>query len=266
MENTPAVHTNDSTEVESAKKFAPYVNPCAWGQVEDSVTPGATYTHYPLPHKDFVARIKESLSNSGYRIEKEAHQLSHEGARYIGVMKLTRDTTQQSLFGDNDEGGGLLLGARNSHDKAWSTGIISGSHLAVCSNGLFNGEVKIARKHTRHLMRDLPHLCDSAIRRFNIAAQKQSEQIAAYKECDLSTREANDLMIKALEAKAITASKLPKVIKAYKESPHPEFQPRNMWSLTNAFTEVYKEMSVDNVMSRSFNLHKVMDNHVALAS
>lgn len=266
MENTPAVHSSASTEVADAKKFAPYVNPCEWGEVNDCHTPGSTFTHYPLAHKDFVAQIKQSLGSSGYRIEKEAHQLSHDGARYIGVMKLTRDTTQQSLFGDNDEGGGLLLGARNSHDKAWSTGIISGSHLSVCSNGLFNGEVKIARKHTRNLMRDLPHLCDSAIRRFNIAAQKQSEQIATYKECDLSTREANDLMIKALEAKAITASKLPKVIKAYKESPHPEFRPRNMWSLTNAFTEVYKEMSVDNVMSRSFNLHKVMDNHVALAS
>jgi len=266
MENTPAVHSSASTEVESAKQFAPYVNPCEWGQVADANTPGSTSSHYPLAHKTFVAQIKSSLGNSGYRIEKEAHQLTHNGDRYVGVMKLVRDTTQQSLFGDNDEGGGLLLGARNSHDKAWSTGIISGAHLSVCSNGLFNGEVKIARKHTRHLLRDLPDLCEGAIRRFNIAAQKQCEQIAAYKQCELTTREANDIMIKALEGGAITASKLPKVIKAYKESPHPEFRDRNMWSLTNAFTEVYKEMSVDNVMSRSFNLHNVMDSHVALAS
>ena len=56
-----------------------------------------------------------------------------------------------------------MLGLRNSHDKTFPAGIVAGSAVFICDNLAFSGEVKLARKHTTHITRDLPRLVQSAV-------------------------------------------------------------------------------------------------------
>lgn len=64
---------------------------------------------------------------------------------------------------ESDEDYCWILGLRNSHDKTFPAGIIAGLSVFICDNLGFSGEVKLARKHTTHIIRDLPRLVQSAV-------------------------------------------------------------------------------------------------------
>jgi len=95
-----------------------------------------------------------AISN-GLVVGTQAHSLSHGGLRYFGLMEVQR--------AESDEDYCWVLGLRNSHDKTFPAGITAGASVFVCDNLSFSGEVKLARKHTTHITRDLPRLVQSAV-------------------------------------------------------------------------------------------------------
>ena len=73
------------------------------------------------------------------------------------------------------------------------------------------------------------------------------------------------LLIFGLAAyRLLPVSTLPKVIEQWRAPAHPEFQPRNTWSLFNAFTEALKG-NLPLLPRRTQALHGLMDAHVGLA-
>jgi len=269
-----AVHTYGD-ELAAAKGLSPYIRPTQLSRVYESATPAATATFQPIPHGRILDAVCRSVSTSGFEIGRQAHQLSHNDQRYHGVLELIQtDKTRQtpSLFGDGDDGSRtILLGLRNSHDKSNPFGLVSGTHVRVCSNGLFNGQVEKKTKHTRYIDSRLDRLIDEAVGEFLLLNQKQGEQIAMYKQYQLSDEEAYAFVGRSIDRYgandgAICASKSSKVYKAYFTPPHPEFAERNLWSLVNAFTEVYNEMSIENIVDRSKRLHHMADMKVGLAT
>lgn len=70
----------------------------------------------------------------------------------------------------------------------------------------------------------------------------------------VTAREAHHLMVEAMRRRAITAAKLPKVLREWDRPQHPEFEPRTAWSLFNAFTEVQKAGSPRLQMGGSLKL------------
>ena len=69
----------------------------------------------------------------------------------------------------------------------------------------------------------------------------------------------------ACKAGALPKSKIIDVVDQWESSDHPEFWDRNVNSLYNAFTEVYKGNLVA-LPNRSDALHSVLDSEVALTS
>ena len=59
---------------------------------------------------------------------------------------------------------------------------------------------------------------------------------------------------------------MPDVVQEWREPSHSEFRPRNLWSLFNAFTEVYKTQSPMLTLARSEALHGLCDGAVGLAN
>ena len=51
---------------------------------------------------------------------------------------------------------------------------------------------------------------------------------------------AHHVMVAAIRSGITPASRLPKILEAWDEPKHREFEPRTAWSLFNAFTEVLK--------------------------
>lgn len=226
-------------------------------EVMDIPTPWPTDTWTPIAHIALIAHIEQTIQTNGLVIGSQAHSLSHDGARYFGLMEIQRSESDQDYC--------WVLGIRNSHDKTFPAGIVAGASCLVCDNLSFSGEVKLARKHTRFITRDLPRLTQSAVGRLMDHWHNQDTRFATYQQADIDDCTAHDLVIRACDVGVVPNRTIPAVLHEWREPRHEEFQPRTVWSLFNAFTEALKGNLIE-LPRRTKSLHGLLDNHVGLTT
>jgi hypothetical protein len=228
-------------------------------EIQATPTPSPTRSHVPIPHTELITAVQKSLRGGGYEILQQTHALAEEGQRYFGVMQIANGGGRQSDYG-------WTIGLRNSHDKTFTAGIAAGTRVFVCDNLAFSGEIKVARKHTRYIRRDLQGLVQSSIGRMHDALGLMDKRIDAYKERQVSDAVAHDLVIRATDARAIVPRDIPQVLQEWRKPTHEEFAPRSAWSLFNAVTEAHKRISqAGTLLTRGNSLHGVFDSFVGLA-
>jgi hypothetical protein len=93
----------------------------------------------------------------------------------------------------------------------------------VCDNLAFSGEIKIARKHTRFVVRDLPGLVSGAVGQLSDRWHARAQRIDAYRRHELTDVQAHDLIVRALDNRAITITQVPAILKEWRVPRHPEF-------------------------------------------
>ena len=219
-------------------------------QLERVVTPSPEGRWHPISHHSLVNQVQSGLEAAGMRIVNTAHALNRQGAQYFGLMQVSDDQASEEW--------GTIVGIRNSHDKRFPAALAMGSALFVCDNLSFQGQVVLSRKHTTNIMRDLPQVTNRAIGRLASFAGTTEQRANTYKEREMGNREAHDLVIRSLDAGAITITMVPKVLQQWRTPNHPEFRDRSMWSLHNAFTETLKG-GLLKLPFRSDALHGVLD-------
>jgi len=226
-------------------------------QVLSVRTPSSTGTWTPIPHSELIQTAERALGATNLVIGSMVHSLSHDGARYFGLMEITSDAESDDYC--------WVLGLRNSHDKTFPAGITAGAQVFVCDNLSFSGEVKLARKHTRFICRDLPLLVERAIGQLLSKWHDQSVRFGAYKHHEIQDAAAHDLIIRAVDVGICSNRMIPEVLDWWREPAHQEFQPRNVWSLFNSFTEALKQGNLAELPKRTEALHGLLDGHVGLA-
>ena len=218
-------------------------------------TPRPTETWTPISHLNLVSTVEYALRTAGLKIASQVHSLSHDGDRYFGLTEV-RGTK-------NPEDYAWVLGLRNSHDKRFPAGIVAGASVFVCDNLSFSGEVRLSRKHTVHLQRDLPQLAMRAVGRLMECWHKQGQRIDAYKDYRLGDLVAHDLVVRAVDVGACPNRLIPSVLQEWRKPSHPEFEDRSAWSLFNGFTEVLKG-NLPELPRRTEVLHALFDTQVGL--
>ena len=220
-------------------------------------TPEATETWFPIPHAALLGQVEDKLKRNGLEIVHEAHSLGHDGNRYFGLLEVRN--------ADSTHDFSLVVGVRNSHDMTFPAGLVIGSHVHICDNLAFSGEIKICRKHTRHIGRDLPQLVEVAVGRLSDQRHKQEVRFLTYKQSEVSDTEAHDLVIQALDAQVIPSTKIPFVLQEWRDPRHEEFrQGKTAWRLFNAVTEVLKQGALDRLPRRTTAFHGILDGHCGL--
>ena len=225
--------------------------------VFETPTPSSTETWYPLAHRDLIHEVEEQLEGAGFLLEAESHALSHEGNRYFGVFEVSFPDRTVSDYH-------WIVGLRNSHDKTFPAGLVAGTHVLCCDNLAFTGEVTISRKHTRHAVRDLRHLTSRAVGQLGDRFRGLDKRIEAYRTRSIANPLAHDLIVKAIDCRAITPIQVPQVLQEWRKPSHDEFTPRNAWSLFNAFTEAQKGLNPHAIVARSQALHGLFDGLVGI--
>lgn len=226
-------------------------------EVLKTPTPQHTRTWYPLPHSDLIDQVEEQLESAGFEITSQVHALSHGDQRYFGVLQVETSKREHNDYS-------WVVGLRNSHDKSYPAGLVAGSRVFCCDNLAFTGEVRISRKHTRFAVRDLRHLTSRAVGQLGARFRKLDERIDRYRDCTLNDKQAHDVVIRALDCGAVTASKVPDVLKEWRTPTYQQFTPRNAWALFNAMTETHKSLSPGLVLARTEALHGLFDGLVGL--
>jgi hypothetical protein len=140
-----------------------------------------------------------------------------------------------------------------------------GASIFVCDNLSFSGEVKLARKHTANIERDLPQLVERAVGLLGDLRGMQERRFTAYQRQELTDSQAHDWLIQALDARIVPVTKLPDVLQQWREPRHPEFREgRTAWRLFNAFTEILKG-NLNELPRRTQALHGLLDTACGLA-
>lgn len=222
-------------------------------QLARVVTPDKTATWQPIPHNLLLDRVTDTIQHTGLKIVTEAHGLTHDGNRYFGLLQVTNGQTSTDF--------GVVIGLRNSHDKRFPAGLVVGASVFVCDNLSFSGEIKLARKHTVNIVRDLPELVSRALGKLTDLREKQEHRFLTYKSHELTDAQAHDLVIQALDARVLPVTKIPDMIEEWRHPRHPEFVEagKTAWRFFNGATQVLKSGNLDFLPRRTQSLHSLLD-------
>lgn len=219
-----------------------------YAQLAVMPTPPRTETHVPLPHYQLIDMVKYALGYYGHQVQEEHYAIDKGGDRFFALLSL------RSEYGDYTD----TVGLRNSHDRSFSIGIAFGARVFVCSNLSFRGDHVIRRKHTTHSKRDLPGLVAEIIEPLKEEREAQYKRVIAYKESDLSEKDARNAIVRLYEEDVINVQRIPQVLESWKEPQHKEWAHGKVWTLFNAVTFALQ----GTVMQRpaaTTQLHQIMD-------
>ena len=227
-------------------------------------TPPPTDTHFPLPHYEVLSEQLDQLDACGYTWDNLEIGVSHETMRCFWITDIANPTVAR--------GWNSVWGGRNSHDMMFALLFLAGFGVGVCSNLQFSGEVKISSKHTKHIGSRLKRMVTRGLFELTQFDAINEERIAAYEAFPLpeenqvqnldtptyvSSPFIHDFVVKSMDRGVISPSSIKLVLNSWREPDFPEFETRNAWSLSNAYTEAFKKYS---------NPHQLFGRGIALTS
>lgn len=248
-------------------------------------TPLGDETHFPIPHIQLVEEVEKQLKAHGFEILEEDHALARKGLRYFGGFAVTSPETAGSRRR-------LVVGMRNSHDKGFAAALVLGNHMIVCENLCFSSEVKLARKHTKNIMRDLSAKVAEAISLLVNSWINMEERISAYERTEISEQTAQNYLVQLVDVDALPARDLYKAVKLFRnptlaaaamvdrdEFPEgeegeieylaavgergaalmEEFGTGTVWAVYNAVTEVLKGSDMSKLPARTMKMQSYLD-------
>lgn len=224
-------------------------------------TPGATQSWQPVGHFELLTQVEKALTSRKLSVVSEAHGLTKDGNRYFGILQVSNER-----LGDQPDYG-YCLGIRNSHDRRFPCGLAVGSSAFVCDNLSFSAEITAFRRHTVYVKRDLPNLMARAVAQLSDKWGDQDKRFNAYKGHELSSVQAHDLLIRALDVRAVTATQIPHILAEWRTPRHPEFALAgpSAWRFFNAVTEIAKEGGIWSLPPRTMALTGLLDQETGLA-
>ena len=242
METAAVLEQSESAAapaIATAPEQAPTMTLSSYGgklrreQLSRIPTPSATATHKPIPHIQVVEQLIEALSFGQIGVVREEYPVSFDGMKMFGVMDLT------SGF----QGCRFAIGLRNSHDKSFRLSCTVGLRVFVCENLAFHGEyTPVLAKHSKNFL--LEDSLAVGVDRMQRNFGPLKEQVERWQSIQLTDVSAKLLIYQAFieEETGFPKHLARRVHDLYFKPIHEEFQPRTMWSLSNAFTSSFKEM------------------------
>ena len=215
-------------------------------------TPDATDSFTPIPHSFLVEQTMQALERSGYSVTEEKHALGRFGQRYFGGFQIAGPDINSSERK-------LVLGLRNSHDKAFAASICIGNRMIVCENLCFSSDVKLARRHTVNIIRDIPRVLSEAIGRLLSHWTDMETRISRYQNTEIGFDQACALAVQLAEAKALPARDVFPVTQEFKAPRHPEFNSPTLWNLYNSVTENLKGSDLTKLPARTMVMQSIFD-------
>lgn len=215
-------------------------------------TPDATDSFTPIAHSFLVEQTLEALDRNGYSVTEEKHALARFGQRYFGGFQIAGPDI-------NSNERKLVLGLRNSHDRTFAASICVGNRMIVCENLCFSSDIKLARRHTTNILRDIPRVLAEAIGRLLSHWTDMETRISRYQNTEIGFDQACTLAVQLAEAKALPAREVFPVTQEFKAPRHPEFNSPTLWNLYNSVTENLKGSDLTKLPARTMVMQSIFD-------
>lgn len=196
-------------------------------------TPPGTATHRPIPHAEVVEALIETLGFRHIGVVKDEYAVSKDGMKMFGALDL--DTGMHGYR--------FSIGIRNAHDKSMRLAMTVGYRVFVCENMAFSGDFQpVLAKHSKNFSLTSALAIGVDLMQRNFDGMRM--QVEAWRGSQLSEMTAKLIIYRAfVEADLEVPRHLARPVHdLYFNPKHDEFQPRTLWSLSNAFTSAFKEL------------------------
>jgi hypothetical protein len=204
-------------------------------ELKDIPVPEGSRTHQPLSHFEIVEVLEESLSFRYLKIVKDEYAVSQDGMKMFGVMDLNAEFS----------GCRFSIGLRNSNDKSMRLALTVGYRVFVCDNMAFSGDfTPLLHKHTRNL--ELKDSISIAVDRIHRGFAPLEAQVKRMREIELKDEQVKLIIYSAFmdrQVRGIPKHLMSIVHDLYFRPEQEAFRPRNLWSLSNAFTSAFKKLA-----------------------
>jgi hypothetical protein len=222
-------------------------------------TPDSSESFTPIPHALLVQQAQNAIDRAGYSIVQERHALGRSGMRYFGGFQITGPDL-------NCDSRSLVLGLRNAHDKSFAASMCIGTRMIVCENLCFSSDIKLARRHTTNILRDIPRVLSEGIGRLSAHWSDMGTRINRYQQTEIGFKEACAIVVHLAEAKALPARDVFAVTQEFKAPRHPEFNSPTLWNLYNAVTENLKGSDLTKLPARTMVMQSIFDSRAGHSS
>jgi hypothetical protein len=202
-------------------------------QLVEILPPEGTDTFKPIPHTELVKNVIEGLSYRHINVVRDEYAVSEDGMKLFGVLDL------ETTF----EGCRFSLGLRNANDKSMRLALTVGYRVFVCDNMAFHGDfTPVLAKHSKHF--NLMDAIDIGLGRMQRNFEPMQKQVEGWRGRQLTDGQAKNVIYDAFIGEELEAPKhlARRVHELYFDPQYPEFAPRTMWSLSNAFTSAFKDL------------------------
>ncbi|HET9410044.1 MAG TPA: DUF932 domain-containing protein [Candidatus Sulfotelmatobacter sp.] len=192
--------------------------------------PEATETYQPLAHHLIVGALLEALAFRHISVVRDEYAVSEDGMKMFGVLDL------ETMF----EGCRFSIGVRNANDKSMRLAMTVGYRVFVCDNMAFHGDfTPVLAKHTKHF--SLVDAVSIGVDRMQRNFEPMQRHVEAWRASRIEDEQAKLVIYRAFVEGELEAPKhlARRVHEIYFNPPFPEFAPRTMWSLSNAFTGAF---------------------------
>lgn len=218
--------------------------------------PQKTDSYSPVPHKQVITLVSESLKNAGLDVLSERYLSARGGEKAMGMYNV----------GEGDKEMGMQLIWINSYDKSLPLKSAIGGQIFVCGNGVIRGDMgNFRRKHTGSVIEEFTE----SIKEYVITIGDHFKQLKRdrdrLKEIELSKRVCAELIGRMhIEEDILTATQVG-IIK--KELEHPTYDYNaegSAWELYNHCTFSLKETHPALYVPSHENVHKFFVNEFEL--
>lgn len=195
--------------------------------------------HIPVGHAQLLDMVTQNLADSGFEVTRERFGLSRDSGKLFAVIDLSARV--------NDAAGGITLacGIINSVNCTLSAKLALGSRCFCCDNLSLSGEVLLARKHTKHIMRDLAANMGNAMRSLSGFQQNEARRLKRFQSTTLTADQAHSIMLQAFDRQIVNHVQLRRILHLWQKPPE-EFADGSLFALENHFTTVLADVLKTN--------------------
>lgn len=195
--------------------------------------PEATNTFQPIPHTALIDSLEEALTFRHISIARDEYAVSPDGMRLFGLLELSAEF----------QGVRFAIGLRNANDKSMRLGMVAGYRVFVCDNMALSGDFKpLLAKHTKHF--DLIESVSIGVDRIQRGFPALRERIDVMRARLVEADEARSIVYRAFMENRFPVKLMKTVHREFFVAPsYDEFALPTLWSLSNAFTTAFKELT-----------------------
>ena len=208
----------------------------------------ASSSYVPVPHGDFALNVhrlgEQVLGPQGFTLANAEYIVSKDAGRMF-MMQAFEHGSRPDLK--------LAIAGRNSTDRSLSAAVAIGAQVVACTNGVIAGEISVMRKHTGDVLRYLEENLIISFHRATGGWNDVQEDIEKFREVSLTDTEAYRTIGEMWGKGILLPTHLNKVKRNWHEDE--KFPERNLWSLYNNATEVFKGSPPHNIMQHHLGLH-----------